>query len=478
MSGTPQQLNGGLRPCFIGTPSRGERLIKASCTKVGTISRRHLLKRAAMLPVLPALAAVPAACGPRRRHYTPAGIPLRRVLVSDARVIRRIAGLRPFRASGFVVRAESFDDKLVIHNYGHGGGGITLSPGTSWLAAELAQQSPESLKPPQTSTAAPSASDATTVATATTASPNGTAATTTAATTAPQTAPTTARRRSGSNRSRSEPRRCAVIGAGAVGLATARLMQDRGWQVSIYSRDLPPNTTSNVAGGQWSPTSVFDEDYLTPEFEAQFDAAQRFAFRYYQNLVGPRYGVSWISNYQVHDKVPEPDPIRSRYADLYPKTELLGPGEHPFPVRYARHFYTMLIDPGIYLPQMLEDFRHAGGQLHIMTFADRDHVLSLNEPLIFNCTGLGSRSLFGDTELIPVKGQLTFLLPQPEVEYLIIGNGGLYMFPRRDGILLGGTFEREEWSIEPDPVEDRRILDGHRDFFNKMDDPWGRSMRG
>jgi len=46
------------------------------------------------------------------------------------------------------------------------------------------------------------------------------------------------------------------------------------------------------------------------------------------------------------------------------------------------------------------------------------------------------------------------------------------MFPRKDGILLGGTFERNEWSLIPDPVETRRILDGHRDFFEKMDDPW------
>ena len=371
------------------------------------IHRRRLLKGTALLPLL---AAFPAACSRRAIHYTPSGLPLRRVLVSDDRVIRRIAGLRPFRPAGFVVRGQRFNDKLLIHNYGHGGGGLSLSPGTSYLASQLALQTSH--------------------------------------------------------------RRCAVIGAGAVGLATARLMQDRGWQVTIHTRDLPPHTTSNVAGGQWSPTSVYDEEYLTPEFEAQFDAAQRYAYRYYQNLVGPKYGVSWISNYQVHDGPPEPDPVRDRYADLYPRTLLLGPGEHPFPSPYVRHFYTMFIEPAVYLPQMLEDFHHAGGEIRLVEFTDRAHVLSLDEPVIFNCTGLGSRDLFRDMDLIPVKGQLTFLVPQPEINYLIIGNDGLYMFPRRDGILLGGTFERNEWSTHPDPAADRRILDGHRDFFNTMQDPW------
>ncbi len=370
-------------------------------------TRRQFLQTSALIPLL-------TACGVTANggaaNYSPSGVPLRRVQVSEERVIRTIAGLRPFRRSGFKVGAEPFGDKLVIHNYGHGGGGITLSPGTSYLAAELASQT--------------------------------------------------------------DYKRCAVIGAGAVGLATARLMQSRGWDVQIYTRDLPPNTTSNVAGGQWSPTSVYDEPYLTPEFEAQFDAAQRFAYRYYQDLVGPKYGVSWISNYQTHTSYPDPDSIRNSYADLYPQLEVQGPGEHPFPVPYVRHFDSMLIEPAIYLPQMLEDFYTAGGRVTISNFQDRDHLLTVAEPVIFNCTGLGARTLFDDEELIPIKGQLTFLLPQREVNYMIIGNGGLYMFPRQDGILLGGTFERNNWSTEPDPEATTRIINGHRDFFNAMDDPW------
>ena len=53
---------------------------------------------------------------------------------------------------------------------------------------------------------------------------------------------------------RSGPRRAAIIGCGVVGLSTARLLQRRGWQVTIYARDLPPNTTSNVAIGPRHPS--------------------------------------------------------------------------------------------------------------------------------------------------------------------------------------------------------------------------------
>jgi D-amino-acid oxidase len=66
-----------------------------------------------------------------------------------------------------------------------------------------------------------------------------------------------------------------------------------------------------------------------------------------------------------------------------------------------------------------------------------------------------------------VRGQLTFLLPQADVDYIVIA-GGLYMFPRRDGILLGGTFERGDWSLEVNEATRQRMVEGHRELFEGM----------
>ena len=66
--------------------------------------------------------------------------PLARVDIDQRRVIRMVAGLRPYRPTGFVVHAEALGDKKLVHNYGHGGGGITLSWGSSKLATELGLQ--------------------------------------------------------------------------------------------------------------------------------------------------------------------------------------------------------------------------------------------------------------------------------------------------------------------------------------------------
>ena len=116
---------------------------------------------------------------------------------------------------------------------------------------------------------------------------------------------------------------------------------------------------------------------------------------------------------------------------------------------------------------LLRDFRLAGGRVVVREFADTEDVLSLGEPVIMNCTGLGAKALFGDEELMPIKGQLTILLPQPEIDYVFISGRTLTM-PRKDGVLLGGTHERGEWSLEPNPVEAQRVMNGHIEFFERM----------
>jgi D-amino-acid oxidase len=94
----------------------------------------------------------------------------------------------------------------------------------------------------------------------------------------------------------------AVLGCGAVGLATARLVQEAGFDVTIYTKAMPPETTSNIAGGQWLPASVYDsEKTLPPEFTQQFVAAARYGYRRYQIMTDPRYGIRWMRNYSVSD---------------------------------------------------------------------------------------------------------------------------------------------------------------------------------
>jgi D-amino-acid oxidase len=357
-----------------------------------------------------------AGCAAKRRSVVglPAGLSpearLARVRVSADRVIRTITGLRPFRPSGFVVRGEKRGEKTVIHNYGHGGAGITLSWGTAQLAVEEG--------------------------------------------------------------AKSEARDCAVLGCGVVGLSTARLLQLRGYNPVIYAKEMPPLTTSNVAGGYWDPVTLFDAERVSSEFRRQFRDAARFAIQRYQSLVGDPYGVQWLPVYSLSSNGPimpaPPESVYSEIEPLFPETQRLGPGQHPFGALYARKRYSMLIEPAIYLNALVRDFQIAGGRIVIREFRGPEEIAALREGVIYNCTGLGARALFGDPELTPVKGQLVFLLPQAEVKYMTVGPGDIYMFPRHDGVLLGGTHDRDVWDTSVDPAATDRILRENAALFGSM----------
>jgi glycine/D-amino acid oxidase-like deaminating enzyme len=87
---------------------------------------------------------------------------------------------------------------------------------------------------------------------------------------------------------------------------------------------------------------------------------------------------------------------------------------------------------------------------------------------VFNCTGLGAGALFGDTELTPMRGQLAVLLPQPEIGYATETDDGMYMFSRSDGVILGGTADRGDWSTAVDPATTDRLLARHAAIARRL----------
>ena len=149
--------------------------------------------------------------------------------------------------------------------------------------------------------------------------------------------------------------------------------------------------------------------------------------------------------------------------DLYPAPEVHRDPENYFGFPVVRQYTTMLIEPSIYLSALLRDFYIAGGRVVVKEFRRREEIARLREPVIFNCTGLGSRALFDDEQLVPVRGQLEVLLPQPEIDYCYTSNG--HMFPRRDGIILGGTWDHDNWSLTPDPEQATGILETHMEIM-------------
>jgi len=269
-------------------------------------------------------------------------------------------------------------------------------------------------------------------------------------------------------------RRAAVLGCGSPGLTAARQLQRRGFDVTIYAATIPPDTTSNLSMAGFTPiTAIANNAKRTPAWDAQFRKAAEISYKELQTLVGsPEYGVSRVDSYfATDDRNARPGEGRSAAiaaaspavdllpAALRPERDrvVLGPGEHPFPTKFAVKTSALAIEPSVYLEALVRDFVSAGGQLVIRKFDTPRDLMTLDDALVVNCTGLGSKTLFNDTELEPIKGQYTVCEAQPEVDYRVSGRlpgagpvaAVAAIASRRDGLLVGNMMERGNGSLEP-----------------------------
>lgn len=317
-------------------------------------------------------------------------------MTDDVPIVQTTTGLRPYRAGGYRVELERLHDgRPLVHNYGHGGSGVTISWGTAEDAAALVL---------------------------------GTGA-----------------------------KRAAVLGAGVVGLSTARVLQEAGVAVTVYTRDLPPQTTSVVAGALWAPFALLDPEHCTEAMAATLtDVCARSRARF-DALDRTRYGLRDLPLWVVG--------VDTLGWEMSATGAFRGEPDDPRRAGIAadsgwRDDTGLLIDPTIYLPALLDDVRRAGGEVRQQTFATLDEVSALDEDVIVNCTGLGARALFGDESLQPIKGQLVHLEPDPAIDVMLLDEAsGTYVFPRPTSTVLGGSFVPGEWSLDADPDVSARILE-------------------
>jgi glycine/D-amino acid oxidase-like deaminating enzyme len=340
----------------------------------------------------------------RTRRFVP-------VAAEPGRVVRSAVGLRPYRPSGFRLQSELLDGKQLVHLYGHGGGGMTLSWGSANLAVDML----------------------------------------------------------GGQGARGP---AAVIGAGVIGLSTAILLQRQGFAVTIYAAALTPHTTSNASAATFYPSHVIDRDKVTPEFAGRLETALRTSFHAYQRLVGPRYGVRWLDSYALRQGTGtrgEPAIEDQMQAKIVGETSVqLERGAHPFGDATVSLGRDLVIEPAIYLRALMDDYRMADGAVSVRHFESLRDVAELREKVVFNCTGLGARTLVGDAELTPASGQLVVLPPQPDVDYTLYHGAFYYMVPRQDGIILGGTFNLGSESTTPDKKVQDELVEAHARVFGAM----------
>jgi hypothetical protein len=332
--------------------------------------------------------------------------PLAPIQATPDRIITMNVCTRPFRAQGPRQEREMIGDKTVIHNYGHGGSGWSLS----WGAAEYATR----------------------IALA------------------------------------NKATKIAVVGCGAIGLTTAIQAQRAGLDVTIYAKERPPYVRSSFATGIWSPDSRIVRADHASALADRWEWMARFSHRRFQSLLGlSGHPVEWAPIYQLSDtpfnsgghhgssEEPEyPDFSGKLTPELTPDFTQIPTEMNPFSVANVRRYPLLMFNISGYSRLLVDDFTRNGGKIIDRELSSADDFAHFEEQTIINCTGYGARALLNDESITPVRGQTCKLIPQPKVNYGIqYFSKKVSVYPRRDGLLVQskgqGDFGNPVANIDP-----------------------------
>jgi len=370
-------------------------------------------------------AAAGVGCAAKRVTTTPPAVRprLAPVLASTERIFQITVCARPFRAAGPRLDIERVGEKTVVHNYGHGGSGWSLSWGSSAIAVEKAMTAGE--------------------------------------------------------------REVAVIGCGALGLTSAILLQRAGARVTIYAKERPPDVRSARATGSWTPDSrIALTNAVNADFPALWEKMCRASFHMYSSYLGLAGNpVEWRDLYLIRGGprrpvAPQPpgEPLpfaryMDRVPDISPQFERLPDDENPFPVKETSRGTGLTFNIAAYTKQLMSEFFQAGGRMEHAEFHAPADLGRLREKVIVNATGYGARALWKDESVVPVRGQIAWLIPQAEVNYGVLYDN-VMVLGRRDGIVVQGLSGEMDGYGDANETPDRKAAEAWvaavADLFDRM----------
>jgi D-amino-acid oxidase len=250
----------------------------------------------------------------------------------------------------------------------------------------------------------------------------------------------------------------AVIGGGTIGLSTASRLLEAGHQVTVIARALTPETTSDVAAAFWSPGAM-----ARGPRERAWALESLPAFRGLASI--PESGIALVEQHALTDiSAPLPDLAEAGPARPVPAGR--------FPPPWSGWSITApRIDVPVYMPWLLEHVRSLGGEVR-REAVDSIEALPAEYEAVVNCTGLGSATLLRDSAMFPIRGQVILVrrptgLPD-DVIHAEAGDVVTYIVPRSADVLLGGTYQYGESSMEVDAAIATAIMERCSAFYPQL----------
>ncbi|WP_296703803.1 FAD-dependent oxidoreductase [Algoriphagus sp.] len=240
-----------------------------------------------------------------------------------------------------------------------------------------------------------------------------------------------------------------VVGSGIIGLTSAIILQESGFEVKIVAKEKFEKTLSNKVGAIWFPYEI------QPIEKTNFWAS--LAYKRYLAEANPEIGITFLPFLNAYTDKSNNDWIKQLPLG---KVREARKNELPQGIEMAFIGEVPLAEPRLYLPYLFEKFLANGGLFENREIGSLEEVSGLGDWVI-NCTGLGAKALCEDNDLHPMRGQILRCEKMELPSFADPTKKGalLYVINRSEDTIIGGTDYEDDWNENTEPADTDKILE-------------------
>lgn len=245
--------------------------------------------------------------------------------------------------------------------------------------------------------------------------------------------------------------RIAVLGGGIIGRTAAYALQQAGHEVTIVTDRKPEETVSAVAGAVWKPVYAQPIDKLTHWANITYDWLQTIP-THSDGGTGLQFVDAWLhetpqnKNFKWATKLPDFRPV-------------VTPLRLPMEITSTYRATIPVIDMPKFLAWLATESAWIGVKEVHQTVNSVKELQAYGE-LAIVATGLRTRELIRDSGVYPIQGQIVRVANPGNMAYhsFVNEDSTLYIIPRIDDVVIGGTAVPHDENIKVDRVLQRKIL--------------------
>jgi len=262
-----------------------------------------------------------------------------------------------------------------------------------------------------------------------------------------------------------------IIGCGVSGLTSGIRLLEAGRAVTIVTRELPADTTSNVAAAYWYPYRAAPRNRVFAWAKRTYQVFQSIASDCESGVV-PRIARQY--RFTAGGEFPLQE-IAEGFR-LLRGDELFGEW------RSGIEFRVFLAETTYYVPWLRKRFESLGGVIELATIPPLRRASAADFPpalrdcdAIVDCAGVFAGELASDPSVQPVRGQVLRIERPADMSDDILDSSDdgflAYIVPRSRDVILGGTADEGDWSLDPREDHARGIIERCTALFPTLGSP-------